>query len=146
MNTASAIPATRPKAVPIARLCAKSPSGPPSVTCPDSTIAASVSASTVAVGSLNADSAITVCATLGLRRSRSKSGIRIAGSVAARTAPISSATSKATSKSGATTRATSTAESSTPGNTSSPRPTAVRESTRNEIRCRRGRGSARRRR
>ena len=33
-----------------ARLCAKSPSGPPSVTCPDSTIAATVSASTVAVG------------------------------------------------------------------------------------------------
>ena len=95
MNTAIATPATMPKTVPIGRLCVKSPSGPPSETCPDSTIAASVSASTVAVGSLNADSAITVCATLGRRRRRSKSGIRIAGSVAASTAPISSATSNA---------------------------------------------------
>ena len=60
MNRASATPATRPKAVPISRLCVKSPSGPPNVTFPDCTIAANVSASTVAVGSLNADSAITV--------------------------------------------------------------------------------------
>ena len=49
--------------------------------------AAIVTARTAPVGSLSADSATTVCTTFGLTRSRSKSGIRIAGSVGATTAP-----------------------------------------------------------
>ena len=46
-----------------------------------------MSASAAPVGSLNADSAITVWATFGFSRERTNSGIRIAGSVGDSTAP-----------------------------------------------------------
>ena len=58
-----------------------------------STTPASVSASAAPVGSLNADSAITVCASLGFSRERTNSGIRIAGSVGDSTAPTRKAMS-----------------------------------------------------
>jgi hypothetical protein len=87
----------------------------------------------VPVTSLKADSAITVWETLGRRFRRSKRGMRMAGSVAARTDPTSRATGKATPNTGQTTSATITAVMSTPGRTSRPRPTAVREITRKEM-------------
>ena len=80
-----------PITVLIARSTTKSRGGPRDEPSPLSRTPASASASTAPVGSLNADSAITVCATFGRRRERMNSGIRIAGSVGDSTAPISSA-------------------------------------------------------
>ncbi len=57
----------------------------------------------------------------------------MAGSVEASTAPIMKATSTLTPKIGATTAATMQAVMTTPGKTSRPRPTAVREITRSEM-------------
>jgi hypothetical protein len=100
---------------------------------PASATPTSVRVSTVAVTLLKADSAITVWDTLGGSFKRSKRGMRMAGSVAARTAPMSRATGKATPNTGQTTSATITAVMSTPGRTSNPRPTAVREIPRKEM-------------
>jgi hypothetical protein len=89
---ASATPATTPIRVPRSRLRANAKAGPESATSPETTTPATASAKTVPTGSLKPDSAITVWATLGFRRMSSKSGMRMAGSVAARTAPTMSAT------------------------------------------------------
>ena len=57
----------------------------------------------------------------------------MAGSVAASVAPTRSATENGSEKTGMATSATTTAVIRMPGRTSIPRPTAVREMTRNEI-------------
>jgi hypothetical protein len=57
----------------------------------------------------------------------------MAGSVAASTAPIINATSRPTPKIGAAAAATIAAVMATPGRTSRPRPTAVREIRRSEM-------------
>ena len=87
---------------------------------------ASASASTAPVGSLNADSATTVWASFGRSRERMKSGIRIAGSVGASTAPISSAAVQERSKAKWATAPVISAVSTTPGITSIPSPTQTR--------------------
>ena len=86
---ASTTPATIPITVLIPRSTRNSPAGPVTESLPVSTTPASVSARAAPVGSLNADSAITVWATLGFSRERMNSGIRIAGSVGDSTAPTS---------------------------------------------------------
>ena len=78
---ASTTPATIPITVLIPRSTRNSPAGPVTESLPVSTTPASVNARAAPVGSLNADSAITVWATLGFSRERTNSGIRIAGSV-----------------------------------------------------------------
>ena len=78
---ASTTPATMPITVLMPRSTRNSLAGPRSSWLPVSTTPASVRASAAPVGSLKADSAITVCATLGRSRERTNSGIRIAGSV-----------------------------------------------------------------
>ena len=84
-------PATTPMTVLIARLPRKSRPGVATELSPLNRTPASASASTAPVGSLKADSATTVSATFGLRRERTNSGIRMAGSVGDSTAPISRA-------------------------------------------------------
>jgi hypothetical protein len=85
------------------------------------------------VVSLKPDSEISVWATFGRMLRRSKRGMRMAGSVEANTAPISSATGKATPNMGATARATMTVVVRTPGKANKPSPTATLEITRNEM-------------
>ena len=85
---------------------------------PERTTPASVSARAAPVGSLKADSAITVWATLGFRRERMNRGIRIAGSVGARTAPTSSAMSHGRSNAKWAVTPTTAAVSTTPGTAS----------------------------
>ena len=63
--TASSSPPPMPSAAPRTRLFEKSVRGSVAPTFPASTTPATVSTSTVAVASLNADSAITVCETFG---------------------------------------------------------------------------------
>ena len=63
---------------------------------------------------------------------RSKSGMRIAGSVGASTAPIRSPVENGTSNATAATEPATSAVTTTPGIASSPRPTATRLSTRVE--------------
>ena len=84
------------------------------------TIPASVSASTAPIGSLKADSAITVWATLGRSRERMKRGIRIAGSVGDSTAPTSNAADQGRSKAKCAAAPTTSVVMITPGTTSSP--------------------------
>ena len=89
--SASSTPPTIPSTVLIARSTMKSAAGSAAPASPLSSTPASVSASAAPVGSLKADSATTVCATFSRRRELTNSGIRIAGSVGASTAPSSSA-------------------------------------------------------
>ena len=89
--TASSRPATIPITELIARSTTNSVAGSSTPVSPLSSTPASVSASAAPVGSLKADSATTVCATFLRRRERMNSGIRIAGSVGASTAPSSRA-------------------------------------------------------
>ena len=95
---ASSTPATMPSTVLIPRSTTNSSAGVASELSPVMITPANASASTAPVGSLSADSATTVWATLGRSRERMKSGIRIAGSVGASTAPISSAAVQSRSK------------------------------------------------
>ena len=88
-----------------------------------------MSASAAPVGSLKADSAITVCATFGFSRERTKSGIRIAGSVGDSTAPTSSAMSHGRSNARRATTPTTAAVSSMPGTASRPSVTHTFRST-----------------
>ena len=90
MAAARPIPATTPSTVLISRSTRKSETGCVSELSPLSSTPAMVSASAAPVGSLKADSATTVWATFGRSRERTNSGIRMAGSVGASTAPISS--------------------------------------------------------
>ena len=100
---------------------------PPS---PLSSAPATASASTAPVGSLNADSAITVCATRRRSREATNSGIRIAGSVGESTAPISRPCSNGSPNASDATAPVSSAVRITPGIASSPRLTATSRSTR----------------
>ena len=86
--TASTTPRAAPSTVERPRSTRNSPSGEASDPSPSITNAARARASTAPVTSLSADSAMIVCATLGRIRMCSKSGMRIAGSVGARTAPM----------------------------------------------------------
>ena len=90
---------------------------------------ARTSASTAPVGSLKADSATTVWASFGRSRERTNSGIRIAGSVGASTAPISSAAVQERSKAKWATAPVTAVVSTTPGMASIPRPTQTRRRT-----------------
>jgi hypothetical protein len=81
------------------------------------------------VGSLKADSAIRVCATFGFNRERMNRGIRIAGSVGARTAPTSRATSHGRSNAKWAVTPTTVAVSSIPGTASRPSVTQTRRRT-----------------
>src|SRR3954447_16861003 len=92
-DTASTNPTATPTAVLAARLRTKSAISVVYEAWPLTTTPATASAKMAPVGSLNADSAITVCDTLGRTFIRENSGIRIAGSVGASTAPINNATS-----------------------------------------------------
>ncbi len=87
---ASSTPATMPSTVLIARSTTNSSTGVASELSPVISAPASARVSTAPVGSLKADSATTVCAIFGRTRERMNRGIRIAGSVGASTAPISS--------------------------------------------------------
>ncbi len=82
----------------MARSTANSVTGSATELSPVSTMPASASASAAPVGSLSADSAMTVCATFGRSRERAKSGIRIAGSVGDSTAPTRKAEDQGRSK------------------------------------------------
>ena len=126
---ASRTPATRPITVLIARSPANSRTGVATDASPLSRTPASASASTAPVGSLNADSATTVCASFGRSRERTNSGIRIAGSVGASTAPINSAAVQERSKARWATMPTIAVVSTTPGITSIPSPTHTFRST-----------------
>ena len=129
MAAASPIPATTPITVLISRSTRKSETGCVSELSPLSRTPAIVSARAAPVGSLKADSAITVCATFGRSRERTNSGIRMAGSVGASTAPISSAAVQERSKTRCAVTLTTAAVSTTPGTTSSPSPIHTRRST-----------------
>ena len=116
----------------IPRLATKSRAGVAIDPSPLTRTPASASASTAPVGSLNADSATTVWATFGRRRERMKSGIRIAGSVGERTAPISIAAVQERSKAKCATTPVISAVSTTPGMTSIPSPIQTRCRTSSE--------------
>src|SRR5919206_2283255 len=119
----STAPATTPIRVPKRRLRTKSKAGPESVTSPEATDPATARVKTVPTVSLKPDSATRVWATLGFSRISPKSGIRMAGSVAAKTAPTMRATGRGTPKTGATVTATITAVRKRPGRTRRPKPT-----------------------
>ena len=104
-------------------------SGSASVSPSPSTKAATASASTAPVGSFSADSATTVCRTFARSPIRSKSGMRMAGSVGASTAPTRRPASKGRSNASAATDPVTTAVSTTPGTASRPSPTATGLST-----------------
>jgi hypothetical protein len=123
---AKTTPATIPITVLIPRSTRNSPAGPEIESLPVSTTPASVSARAAPVGSLNADSAITVCATFGFRRERMNRGIRMAGSVGARTAPTSSDRSHGRSNAKRAATPTTAAVSSIPGTASRPSVTQTR--------------------
>ena len=118
---ASTTPATIPITVLIPRSTRNSPAGPATESLPVRTTPASVSAKAAPVGSLNADSAITVCATFGLSRERMNKGMRIAGSVGARTAPTRNARSHGRSNAKCAVTPTTTAVITMPGTASSAR-------------------------
>ncbi len=99
---------------------------------PPMTTPASTSASTAPVASLSADSAIAVCSIFWRSPIRSKSGMRIAGSVGASTAPMRSPVDHGTSKASAAIEPATSAVRTTPGIASSPRPIATRLRTRVE--------------
>ncbi len=132
MVAASSTPATIPITVLMPRLTTKSRAGVAIDPSPLTRTPASASARTAPVGSLKADSATTVWATLGRRRERMKSGIRIAGSVGDRTAPISIAAVHERSKAKWATKPVITAVSTTPGMTSMPSPIQTRCRTSSE--------------
>ena len=92
-------------------------------TSPVRTTPATARARIAPVGSLKADSAITVCASLAETRVRANRGIRIAGSVGASTAPISSAASTGSPKAIPAAVPVMAAVIITPGTTSMPSPT-----------------------
>jgi hypothetical protein len=123
--TASATPNAAPSPVDSARSSRNSPSGLAIESSCSTTKAATESARTAPVTSLSADSATIVCLTFGLTRRRSKSGIRMAGSVGARTAPIRRPTANGTSKARAATAPVASAVTTTPGIASSPSPRAT---------------------
>ena len=129
---ASSTPATMPSTVLIARSTTNSSAGAARDASPLSRTPARARARTAPVGSLNADSATTVCATFGRSRERTNNGIRIAGSVGASTAPISSAAVHERSKAACAMTPTIAAVRITPGITSIPRPTQTRWSTSSE--------------
>ena len=125
MTTASAMPKTAPSAVEMRRSRTNSPSGEASEPPSSTTNPASASASTAPVTSFRADSATTVCATFARMRRRSNSGMRMAGSVGARTAPMSSPASMGRSNASVATEPVISAVMRTPGTARSPRPTAT---------------------
>ena len=84
------------------------------------------------MGSLKADSAMTVWATLALTRDAVNSGMRMAGSVGASTAPSSSDSVQENPKARWAGTATMEAVRITPGIDSSPSDSAVWRSTRSE--------------
>jgi len=129
---ASSTPATIPITVLIARSTTNSLTGVAIELSPVSRTPASASASTAPVGSLNADSATTVCATFGRRRERTNNGIRIAGSVGARTAPISNAAVHERSNATWAVTPTIAVVRITPGITSIPSPTQTGRRTASE--------------
>ena len=121
MAAESTMPASTPPAVLRASWPTKSPAGPVSEFLPESSAPATASASTAPVGSLKADSATTVCATLGRSREPMKSGMRIAGSVGESTAPMSRPCSKGRPKTSAAAAPVMTAVTMTPTTASRPR-------------------------
>ena len=129
---ASRTPATMPSTVLIARSTTNSSTGVASELSPVISTPAKASASTAPVGSFRADSATTVWAIFGRSRERMKSGIRIAGSVGASTAPISSAAVQSRSKTKWATAPVTAAVSTTPGKASIVSPTQTRRSTGND--------------
>ena len=129
---ANPIPATTPITVLIARSTRKSPTGWATDPSPLSSTPARARASAAPVGSLKADSATTVCATFGRSRERTNSGIRIAGSVGASTAPISRAAVQSMSNTAWAATPTTAAVSTIPGTTSRPSPIQTWRSTRSD--------------
>ncbi len=129
ITAASPTPATTPITVLIPRSTANSATGSATEASPLRTTPASARASAAPVGSLKADSATTVCSTFGRRRDRMNSGIRMAGSVGASTAPSSTAAVNDRSKTRWATRPVTSAVTTTPGSTSSPSPTQTLRST-----------------
>ena len=121
-----------PSAVEMPSSLTKSTTGSAAELSPLMTTPRKVSVSTAPVGSLRADSAMIVCEILGRILIRSKSGMRIAGSVGASAAPISRPMEYGTSKTAYATVPTMTAVMITPGITSIPSPTATWLSTRAE--------------
>lgn len=99
---------------------------------PLSTTPEKTRASTAPVASLSADSAIAVCSIFCRIPMRAKSGMRIAGSVGASTAPIRSPVEYGTSNATAAIEPATSAVTTTPGIASSVSPTATRLSTRVE--------------
>ena len=130
MATARASPKAIPRQVDRARSTTNSPNGDVSDPSPSITKEASASVRTAPVTSLSADSAMIVCVTFARTRRRSKSGMRIAGSVGARTAPISRPASSGRSKATAATAPVTTAVIKTPGIARRPRPSATGRRTR----------------
>ena len=126
------IPNTTPSAVEMARSTTKFFSGSVTDALPLRTTPAKASASTAPVGSLSADSAMIVCATFGRNRNRSNSGMRMAGSVGASAAPISSPVESGRPKATAATLPVIPAVRITPGTTSMSRPIATLLRTRVE--------------
>ncbi len=125
----SSTPASTPTTELTASSARKSDAGPPMPPSPLMSAPATASASTAPVGSLNADSAITVCATRRRSREATKSGIRIAGSVGDSTAPISRPCSNGRPNASDATAPVRSAVRITPGRASSPRLTATSRST-----------------
>ena len=132
MVTARTTPRAAPRTVEMPRSIRKSPNGEASDPSPSITNEASASASTAPVTSFSADSAITVCTTLARIRMCSKSGIRIAGSVGARAAPMRRPASKGMSKATAATVPVTNAVIRTPGIASRPSPTTTGRRTSSE--------------
>ena len=125
-------PKTMPSAVEMMRSTTNFSSGAVIEALPLSTTPANASASTAPVGSLSADSAMIVCETFGRNRSRSNSGIRIAGSVGANAAPINKPEESGRPKALAATPPVIPAVRITPGTTSMSSPTTTPPRTRVE--------------
>jgi len=125
----SSTPASTPTTELTASWARNSDAGPPMPPSPVSSAPAIASARTAPVGSLNADSAITVWAIRSRTREATNSAIRIAGSVGESTAPISSPCSNGSPNASAATAPVSSVVRSTPGIASSPRLTATSRST-----------------
>jgi hypothetical protein len=115
-----------PSTVEIARSVRKSTIGSATDAFPLCTTPASTSASTAPVASFRADSAIAVCSIFCRIPIRSNSGMRIAGSVGATTAPMSSPVESGMSNATAATTPVTRAVMTTPGTARSPIPTATR--------------------
>ena len=129
ITAASPTPAIAPVTVLMPRSTANSSTGSATEPSPLSTTPASDRASAAPTGSLKADSATIVSATFGRTRERTNSGIRMAGSVGASTAPSSSEAVSDRSNTRWATSPVTTAVASTPGRTSSPSPTQTLRST-----------------